>query len=296
MSAMCVMALTLKHGEINPLLAAGVPLYRVAMPLVIGVVAINALLSINEELILPRIAMHLQGKHGDSGDDAQQCETTYDETSMISIGGEALIPDEQTIRKALFMVPENILASKTFVFAETAVYQRDRKGRRAGWLLSNTNVQFDQLRVRPEGKEIVQAGPSPNQIFIRSALTFDQLYNRSTGFRYLSTLDLVWRIRNPSAGDANRRAQVLHFHERLTRPLLTVVGVFLVIPLVARRDKLSLVSNVAMCMATVGTVYACSQALLLIGQTGWISPAACAWFPLIGGGTLGAWLSPVART
>ena len=143
---------------------------------------------------------------------------------------------------------------------------------------------------------MIHAGKSPHQIFIRSALTFDQLYNRSTGFRYLSTLDLVWRIRNPSAGDANRRAQVLHFHERLTRPLLTLVGVFLCVPLVSRREKLSLVSNVALCMTAVGGVYACSQALLLIGQTGWISPAACAWLPLIGGGSLGAWLSPIART
>jgi lipopolysaccharide export system permease protein len=296
MSAMCVLALTLKHGEINPLLAAGVPLYRAAMPLVIGVVAVNALLTINEELIIPRIATHLQTKHGDSGDDAQQCETTYDETSMISIGGEELIPDEQMIRQALFMVPENILAKREFIVAETAVYQRDRSGRRAGWLLSNTNVQFDHLRILPEGKQIIQAGSRPDQIFICSALTFDQLYNRSTGFRYLSTLDLVWRIRHPSAGDANRRAQVLHFHERLTRPLLTIVGLLLVIPLVARREKLSLVSNVAMCMAAVGGVYACAQGLLLIGQVGWISPAACAWLPLIGGGSLGAWLSPIART
>jgi lipopolysaccharide export system permease protein len=293
---MCVMALTLKHGEINPLLAAGVPLYRVAMPLVIGVVSINGLLTINEELIIPRIAMHLQGKHGDTGDDAQSCEPTYDNTWMIIIGGDALIPDERKIRDARFVVPRSLASKTEFLLAKEAVYFPERRDRPAGWLLEETNLRFEELRLLPRAKEVILAGEHSRQIFICSALTFDQLYNRSTGFRYLSTLDLVWRIRHPSAGDANRRAQILHFHERLTRPLLTLVGLFLCIPLVARRDKLSLVSNVALCMTAVGSVYACSQALLLIGQTGWISPAACAWLPLICGGSLGAWLSPIART
>jgi lipopolysaccharide export system permease protein len=268
----------------------------VAMPLVIGVVAINALLAINEELIIPRIASHLQTKHGDSGADAQVVEPTYDERWMINIGGDELVPEARTIRRARFIVPESLTVGKTFIGADEAVYQPERGRQPAGWLLRNTRPKFADLRILPLGEQVIQAGPEPGEIFICSALTFDQLYNRSTGFRYLSTLDLVWRIRNPSAGDATRRAQVLHFHERLTRPLLTVVGVFLVIPLVARRDKLSLVSNVAMCMAVVGGVYAGAQVLLLVGQTGWISPAACAWLPLIGGGSLSAWLSPIART
>lgn len=296
MSAMCVLALTLKHGEINPLLAAGVPLYRVAMPLVIGIVSVNALLTLNEELIIPRIATHLQSKHGDTGGNAQGFEPTFDERWMINIGGSELVPAEQTIRRPLFLLPETITAGKTFVFAEEAIYQPERGKRPAGWLLKHTKLRFDQLRLLPLGEQVVQAGPQADEIFIRSALTFDQLYNRSTGYRYLSTLDLLWRIRNPSAGDATRRAQVLHFHERLTRPLLTLVGLFLVIPLVSRREKQSLVSNVAMCMAALGSIYAGAQALLLIGQTGWIAPAACAWLPLIGGGSLGAWLSPIART
>lgn len=296
MSAMCVMALTLKHGEINPLLAAGVPLYRVAMPLVIGVVAINALLAINEELIIPRIATHLQTKHGDSGADAQDFEPTYDETTLILISGSELVPNTGTIKEAKFLLPKSLVAEATFVRADEAVYQAERRGRPAGWLLKKARPRVNELRILPQGEQIVQAQATPDELFIRSPMTFDQLYNRSTGYRYLSTLDLVWRIRNPSAGDATRRAQVLHFHERLTRPLLTLVGVFLVIPLVARRDKLSLVSNVAMCMVAVGGVYAGAQALLLIGQTGWISPVACAWLPLISGGSLGAWLSPIART
>lgn len=295
MSSMCVLALTLRHGEIHPLLAAGVPIYRVAYPLVLGVLTINALLTVNEEFIIPRIAPHLQTKHGDSGADAQEFESTYDSTGLILISGKELVPSTGTIREPRFFIYNPLLASPAWMHADEAVYQRESPGSPAGWLLRNARPPLDELRIMPEGEKIVLAQPQAGHVLISSPLTFDQLYNRSTGFRYLSTLDLVWRIRHPS-GQATRRAHILHFHERLTRPLLTLVGVFLVIPLVARREKQSLISNVALCMTALGVVYAASQGLLLIGQTGWIAPATCAWAPLIGGGTLGAWLSPLART
>lgn len=298
MSAMCVLALTLRHGEINPLLAAGVPLYRVALPLVVGVLVVNALLTCNEEWIIPRIAPHLQTKHGDSGADAQDFEPTYDNTSLILISGKELIPATETILDAKFLVPNSLLAeaTSTFIRADEAVYQFESAGQPAGWLLKNAHPRLDELRMLPEGEKTLLPHTAPDDLLIRSSLTFDQLYNRSTGYRYLSTLDLVWRIRNPSSGMATRRSHVLHFHERLTRPILTLVGLFLVIPLVARREKLNLVTNIAVCMAVLGVVYASAQGLLLVGQTGWIPSAACAWIPLIGGGTLSAWLSPLART
>lgn len=295
MSAMCVLALTLRHGEIHPLLAAGIPLYRVALPLLGGVIGINILLTVNEELIIPRIAPHLQTKHGDSGDEAQGFEPTYDFTTLILISGDELLPDSGTIRGARFNVPKPLLAHRTPIRAAEAIYQPERRGRPAGWLLKNPNPRFDQLRVMPQSENVIRAEPGGN-IFICSSMTFDQLHNHSTGHRYLSTRDLIWRIQHPSTSVVTHRAHVLHLHERLTRPLLTLIGVFIVIPLVARREKLSLISNIAMCMAWVGTIYGLSQALLLVGQTGWIEPAACAWLPLIGGGSLGAWLSPLART
>lgn len=295
MSAMCVLALTLRHGEIHPLLAAGVPLYRVSLPLVIGVLTINVLLTLNEELIIPRIAAHLQTKHGDTGTDAQEFEPTYD-PSFVHISGKELVPTTGTIREAIFLVPKPLLAEPTFIRASEATYQPEQDGRPAGWILKDAQPRLSQLRMMPQGERVLYAEKRPENLLIRSTLTFDQLYNRSTGFRYLSTRELVWRIRNPSSGETTRRAQVLHFHERLTRPLLTLVGVFLVIPLVARREKLSLVSNVAWCMAAVGGVYVGAQAMIVIGQLGWVAPAACAWAPLIGGGTFGAWISSLART
>jgi lipopolysaccharide export system permease protein len=296
MSTMCVLALTLKHGELHPLLAAGVPTYRVAAPLIVGVLSVNALLTANQEWIIPRIAQHLQGTHGDSSSDAQAFEPTYDTQLGIFISGKELIPKTRTINRADFLLPATLLAEATIVHAEEAVYVRAQKGQKSGWLLRDVQPRMDQLRVAAAGADVVLPHGSPSDLFICSELTFDQLSNRGTGYRYLSTSDLVWRIRHPSAGLGTRRAQILHLHERLTRPIITLIGLFLVIPLIARRERLSLVTNVAVCMAIVGSVYAFSQGMLLFGNTGLLSPALCAWLPLICGGSLGAWLSPLART
>lgn len=296
MSTMCVLALTLKHGELHPLLAAGVPTYRVAAPLIVGVLSINALLTANQEWIIPRIAQHLQGTHGDSTADAQAFEPTYDTQLGIFISGKDLVLKTQTINRADFLLPVPLVAEATIVHADEAVYVRAQKEQPAGWVLRNAQPRIDQLRITEAGAKVIVPHTNPSDLFIRSELTFDQLSNRGTGYKYLSTSDLVWRIRHPSAGMGTRRAQILHLHERLTRPIITLIGLFLVIPMIVRRERLSLVTNVAVCMTVVGCVYGLSQGMLLFGNTGLLAPALCAWLPLICGGSLSAWLSPLVRT
>ena len=122
------------------------------------------------------------------------------------------------------------------------------------------------------------------------------MYNRSASFKYLATRELIQRIRRPGSASLTRRAQVLYLHGRLTRPLLTLIGLFLVIPLIAQRERLSLVTNIAICMGVLGVVYGLALGLLMFGNTGLMRPELCAWLPLIFGGGLCAWLAPTVRT
>jgi lipopolysaccharide export system permease protein len=204
--------------------------------------------------------------------------------------------ERHTIEHAEFYLPTPLVADPVTLRAEEAVYFPEKKDRPAGWLLKGVEPAFDKLALGDQGREVVIPQESPGNVFIRSEVSFDQLYNRNTSFRYLSTQQLISRIRRPSAGASVRRAQLISLHERATRPVLTLIGVFLVMPLIARREKMSLVTNVAVCMATLGAVYGAAQGLLLFGHTGLIRPELCAWLPLCVGGALCAWLSPLART
>ncbi len=295
MSSMCVLVLSLRHGEVHPVLAAGVPLYRMAAPLVVGVLLVNALLTANQEWIIPRISQHFVGSHGDTASDAQKVEPTYD-SQGIFIAGNELYLDRRMIQGARFLIPRSLVEQSMTLRAEEALFRPAVGGEPAGWLLKRVSEPLDRIVLTEAGRQVLFPQENGEDVFIQSGLTFDQLYNRSMGFRYLSTAKLLSRIRNPSAGLAVRRSQIMHLHERLTRPVLTLIGLFLVIPLTARREKQSLVTNVAVCMGVVGVVYAVAQGMLLFGNTGLMQPAQCAWAPLIAGGALATWLSPLAQT
>src|SRR5262245_52866732 len=59
-AAMVAMVLVQKHGELNPILAAGISTFRLLRTLLVGACMVNGLIVINQEFIIPRIAVHLQ--------------------------------------------------------------------------------------------------------------------------------------------------------------------------------------------------------------------------------------------
>ena len=148
-SVMSVLALALRHGEVYPVLAAGVPTYRMAIPFVVGVLAVNGLLALNQECIIPRISNHLQRSRGDGADEAQRVEPTYD-NRFIFISGEELLLKNQTIHEAEFILHAPLVTHDVALRAPKAVYYQTDLDQ--GWLLENADPSFEDL-------ELTEAGP-----------------------------------------------------------------------------------------------------------------------------------------
>lgn len=297
MSAVAVISLLIRHGEINPLLAAGVPTYRLARPLLMGVILIHGALFANKEYILPRIAVHLTGTHGEDAHDAQRVETQVDRLTGIVISGDELIPATQTLRGAEFRLGGSKLVHEFVTLeAETAVFYQASGDDPAGWKLTNVKPSFDQLFLSELGKDLIIPQGNGTDLFVATDVSYDQLHDQGTSYKFLSTPDLIRRVQRPTSGASMQRAQIMHLHERLTRPLINMMAVYLAIPLLVRRESRSLVTDIAICMGVLGLIVGVIETCMFMGKGGLVSPEAAIWAPLMIGGVLAAWVSPRVQT
>jgi lipopolysaccharide export system permease protein len=294
LAVLTTMALLMKHGELHPLLAAGVPTYRLALPFVAGVLAVNGLMIANQELVIPRVAAELQGGHGSDAEGSQAVDAQYDPQSWIYISANSLRLRERTLVRPAFLLSALHSQETLTLTGEDARYYPAVGKRPAGWLIRNPKPSFEALSLTDEGRRTIFRRSTG--VFVVSGLSPDQLYNRGGSYRYLTTPELIQRIRLPAGSLSSARAYVMHLHSRFTRPILTLIGVFLVLPLIARREKMSLVQNVAICMASLGIVYGLCLAGQLLGQSLIMKPEIAAWAPLMFGGALCAWLTGAIRT
>lgn len=298
MSAVAVLALLVRHGEVNPLLAAGVPTYRLAIPLLAGVLIVQALLVLNKELILPKVAIHLTGHHGEDGRDAQEVEPATDHASEIHIYGRELIPATGVLRHAEFrLLPSILVKEYVRIQAEEAKYFPKRGADEpAGWRLRNPEPPFERLPLTELGREMIVPQDNGSDLFVVTDVSWDQLHNKGQRFKLLSTPELLRRVRRPAAETPLLRAQLLHVHVRFTRPVLSVLGLFLAIPLIVRRESRSQVTNIAVCMAAVASVVALTETGQYLGRAAVLEPEAATWIPLIIGGGACAWISAYVQT
>ncbi|MBX3442001.1 MAG: LptF/LptG family permease [Planctomyces sp.] len=297
LAVLTTMALLVKHGELHPLLAAGIPTYRLATPFVLGVLAVNGLMAVNQELIMPQIASELQGAHGADSGGAQPVEAQYDPLTYIYLTAESLQPAERTLRNPEFLLqtPAHAMDS-TKLSAESAKFYPARGDQPAGWLLKAPQPAYRSLRLTEEGRRLILPQRKTDDVFIVSSLSADQLAHRGGGYRFLTTPELLRRIRLPAGSLSSFRAHVMHLHSRLTRPILCLIGVFLVLPLIARRERMSQVQNIAACMAALSLVYGLTIGGGLLGQAAVMRPELAVWGPLTFGAAFSAWLSGGVRT
>lgn len=296
LSVMITLALMLRQGEVHPVLAAGIPTYRLMWPFLIGVMLVNGLLIANQELLIPQIADRLQGPRGETSKVARSVEPQYD-PRWIFISGRELIPSERKIGNAEFRLPETLSASKHTLRAETAINYRASGNRPAGWLLKNVQPHPDDLSLTDEGRRILIPRPNGNDLFLICDLTAEQLFKQNTAHKYLSTVELIRRIQRPAnTASVSIRGQIMQVHARFTRPVLMLLGMFLAFPLTVRREKDSLIANISLCMGTLGLVFGMWQGGQFLGQSAVMPAELAAWAPLILGGSLSAWLTGILRT
>ncbi len=297
-AVLIVFALLQRHSEIHPILAAGIPTFRLYVPVLFGTLLINLGLIANQELIIPRIAPMLQASRSGLEKGTGQVDPLYDNSSHIYLNGRRLSLANRTIIEPSFVLPPAIAQGDiTTIKSPEGEYFKADGDRPAGWRLKNTSPQFDAIRLTPEGRKYVRPiQGSPNDIFVVTDLGFDQLYNRDQGYAFASTPDMLRRLKNPAFGSVSIRGQTLHFHFRMARPLINLAVVLVAVPLVLRKESRGLIANMAICTGVLTVCLGITKFSMYLGQVNLVTPEMAAWVPLFFCGSLGAWLTGVTQT
>jgi lipopolysaccharide export system permease protein len=166
----------------------------------------------------------------------------------------------------------------------------------AGWLLSDFKPALETMPLTPLGQRLISPGSEPGTLFIRTDITFDQLYRRDSSFEYLSTADLVTRVRNPSYNHRSIRTQSLYIHSRLTKPLMNLVVLMVGVPFIVRKESVSLLRNVGMCASMLGVMFAVNEGFVYLAKFNLLSPESAVWAPIILWGGFAAWSSAKIKT
>jgi len=297
-SVMTTLSLLQKNSETFPLLAAGIPAFRLLKPLLAATVVMNVALVVNQELVIPNIAAQLQTPRGSDAALVQKVEPVYDYSNhLMHIDGTQVLVEEKTLIDATFTLPSPELARDICTLkAERAVYTSRTDNRPAGWLLRNLTGVFDPELLTEEGRTRVFANEHATDAFVVSDVSFEQLYNRGRNLKLLSSMQLIQRIQNPSTGLVPVRAQSLALHVRITRPLLSLATIAAALPLVLRKESRSLILNMTICSVVLGTLYGVTQACHAVGTSGLLRPDLAAWIPLIICGTTSTWVAGQVQT
>lgn len=301
LAAMVTFALLQRNGELNPVLSAGIPTYRLIRPILWGALLVDGTMACNRELVIPQIAHHLKVGAGKNKAVTDTVLSQVDRATMITIDGLKLDLVKQSISDARFvlsgpesggMVAEQIVTLQ----AKSAVFLKQTRTHPNGWLLKETEQAYDNLPLTEMGRTVVKKTSKPGEVFVLSDITFDRLASGDTNYEMLSTWELMRRVRSPSYSRVSVRKQCLHLHARITRPVLDILTVLLGLPLVARRGNHGLLSNLFLSSMVLGVMFGVAQAFAYLGSANLIAPDLAAWAPVIVTGTLSAWVKDEVKT
>jgi lipopolysaccharide export system permease protein len=280
-----------RNNELVALMAAGISRVRVVIPVVVAVAVVIVLAALNRELVIPRFREQLARKPSDmAGDVATHCSSRWDQQTDIFLSGDSVVVAKQQIGKPNFRMPSSLDQFGREITAKEAYFQEAQGDRPQGFLFVGVEHPKD-IAVQPSlmlgGAPVVitpKDAPDwlkPDQCFVASGVSFEQLANGDALQDYSSTAQLIRDLHNPSI-EPSGKARVT-IHGRIVQPLLDLTMLFLGLPLVLSRQSrnvfIAMGLSAAVSLAFMFTVIAFQKlgAIYAVGLT----PALAVWIPLM---------------
>lgn len=295
-TALSVLALAAKHHELYAVFSSGIPAYRLLMPLGLGVLLVSALMTLNQEFLIPSVSHRLMSQHGQGNDKGRPLQPLYDR-HHVHIAGSRVFPAEKRVSEIAISLPSPEMTEQlTTIHAAEATYFPATKTTPQGFLLKQIDLDLKTVQLTDYGTEQLKISPNQEEAFLVTDVSIDQLCDREHALRLLATRELANRVQQSSGLFANNNAPQLLLHSRLTRPLVMLCALFLAAPIVLRRESRSLMLNMACGMFAVVTLLMMGMITESFVHTNLITAAQAAWIPCLIGGMGASWMKDLIET
>jgi lipopolysaccharide export system permease protein len=277
-----------RHHEMTALLAAGVTRIRVLRPVLIAAIGVSLVAAANREVIMPTIRHQLSLDSKNLGGQQEALMQARFDSNDILIGGEKIVPSEQVIKNAKFVLPRQLDRFGKQISAAEARFLPATDTMPSGYLLTGVTQPKGLLKqpsmLDAESKPLIITPPGNDwlkgdQLFVVSGMSFEFLAAGSTWRDFASTREMIRELRNPST-DLGADVRVA-IHTRFLQPFLDTTLLFLGLPFVITRTNRNPFIAIGLCLAVV-TVFMCVVlGCQSLGTGGWLNPPLAAWLPLI---------------
>jgi lipopolysaccharide export system permease protein len=286
-----------RFGELTALLAAGVPLLRVAAPIIIASVVLNALLIVDQELIIPAMIPKLARSHDEMhrGVKHVAVQAVQDENNALLYAARYIPAPPQGGAPATMLDVDVLERNEHFhTAAKITASRAEWDPRNNVWRLENATrlaqLLPDQRPVR-ESIDVWQTSITPQEI---------DLYRNTDFVELLSTDRINELLERPKSFGAENLQRVKH--SRFTQPIMNVILLLLAIPCVLTREPGKLKQGATICLLLIGlamgSIFLCQQ---IAGtpprsQIAAHWPAIMAWVPIFLFGPLSVFLLDRVKT
>lgn len=278
-ACMTTLARMRRANELTAVLASGVSLYRVAVPIVVFGLGTSLLWYVDTEAVLPRLAHHLARSHEDArGRSARGVWFVRDgDTALLS--AMEFVPARAWMRQPLVLYRDENGRATRLLEAQEATWN-PMTGHPAGgvWRLAG-GLERTLESSRGDG---IRPSDAPDTVpidFYESRLGPRAIEARQTQqwLKFSSTRELS-RLAEEDPTLIGRVRQIRH--TRFAAPLVHVLMLLLGLPFFLSREPANIVSDAGKCVAACGLCFLLSFASehFVVGTTLSALPA---WIPLI---------------
>lgn len=288
-SAMFTLTWIQRFNELVALMAAGISRLRVVAPVVAAAFVISLGAAANRELVIPHLRDELSRNPKDLvGDLPQEVRPRYDHLTDIFMSGKEIYRIDQRIEHPSFLLPAGLDRHGKLLVAEKAFFQAADEHHPAGYLFRGVTqpAGLAGLASLDRGGKRVIYSPhdsgnwlKPNECFVASEITLEQLSGTSGSREFSSTWELIRGLANPSLDyGADVRVAV---HARIVQPFLDLTLLFLGLPLVVARENRKFFLSIGICVIVVVLFMLVVLACQYLGKILLIEPALSVFLPLM---------------